>query len=241
MPLADAIAQDPGDINRLDASGWSPMHWVIWRGDYHSLKVMLAHPGSNVHVRDVSGRTLLHFATDYEDSGSTKMAQLLLNAGADAIPIQNTPSTKGVTPIISAFHNPAMLQLLLENGAVPTVMIQYEGHLRYWATPLINFANGCERDDSYDCQAHDVRRDDWALSLELLISSGVDIDQRDAAGMTALCWSIHYLNRALVHLLLRYGSKTDIIDNDGWGILHWTAHFADMELIDILRLPTLRE
>ncbi|KAH8904115.1 ankyrin [Coniochaeta sp. PMI_546] len=230
IPLASAILQAPSDVNRLDDIGWSPMHWAIWRKDGHALKMMLACPESNPNVRDGDGETLLHLAARHERSGSTEMARLLLDAGADVNASKYLGYRQGITPIIGAFHNPAMVQLLLDRGARVTVECLSELG-RYSLTPLLTFS-----EITYNERLGIFHRPhDWARSLELLLSAGVDLDLPSKGGMTALHCCIFNRNEALTRLLLRHGASVAAVDDTGYGILHYAAYFANLELINILR------
>ncbi|KAK7420906.1 hypothetical protein QQX98_002470 [Neonectria punicea] len=44
-----------------------------------------------------------------------------------------------------------------------------------------------------------------------------------------------FRNLAVLDLLLQYGAKTDFIDSQGSGILHWAAYYGSLEMIEALR------
>ena len=222
IPLSSAIASTPSDVNSLDDTGWSPMHWAIWRQDSRALELMLASPESNPNIRNAEGWTLLHSTARYETADSAKMTRILLDAGAD---VKDAVGIRGFPPISMVFGNPAVLRVLLEHGADAT----YNDKNGQW-TPLMDFTR-----ITFDIADRTYYRHRWGKSLELLLSVGVDLDLPFPGGGTALHHSISRRNRALLRLLLRYGARTDAVDENGSGILHYAAQFADLEMVNILR------
>lgn len=67
------------DLNKLDDSGLSPLHWAADRGCSVILESLLLH-GIDVNVKDVDGQTALHYAVS---CGHTECIKVLLKHGAD--------------------------------------------------------------------------------------------------------------------------------------------------------------
>ncbi|CCF45045.1 hypothetical protein CH063_14256, partial [Colletotrichum higginsianum] len=82
MSVLDAITRARSDIDSLDSYGWCPLHWAIYLDDYKSLEVLL-YRGASPKTVTRSGWTPLHYAARYEPPGSVRMAQAVIEAGAD--------------------------------------------------------------------------------------------------------------------------------------------------------------
>jgi ankyrin repeat protein len=69
-----------------------------------------------IHIRDRSSNTLLHLAIA---SGSEPISRILLARGADI----NAVNCRGVSALHLArlLNRPSLIQMLLENGATPTL------------------------------------------------------------------------------------------------------------------------
>ncbi|KAK1635171.1 ankyrin repeat-containing domain protein, partial [Colletotrichum phormii] len=80
--LSDAITLARSDIDSLDGYGWCPLHWAIYLADYASFDLLL-YRGASLETATRSGWTPLHYAARYELTGSVRMTQALLDAGAD--------------------------------------------------------------------------------------------------------------------------------------------------------------
>ena len=65
------------------------------------------------------------------------------------------------------------------------------------------------------------KQDDYAL---FLIKKGINVNQQDYNGATALHFAVFYMYPEVIELLLQYGSGPDIVDMHGNGAL-WIAVF----------------
>ena len=231
MSLDCALERSPGDINRLDGTGLTPMHWAIWSKDHGSLRTMLARPECNIQVQTHMKSSLLHFAVMYDDSDDAEMTKALLNAGADV----NACDAIGDTPIMLAFSKPRVIQLLLEHGADPTIASTNYGCSNSFARLASRFLSLF-----HDVPDNYIRQQAWADSIELLLSVGIDLDMPDEYGTTALHMSIESLNRPFTRLLIRYGARIDAVDNNDWGLLHYAAQYADLAFIRLLEDEKLK-
>ncbi|KAH6990134.1 ankyrin repeat-containing domain protein [Ilyonectria destructans] len=221
ISLSTAIAQVPSDINRLDDFDLAPIHWCIRKHDFVSFKMLLAHPPVDIHITHPFG-TFLHWAARNEYPGSSDMARSLLDAGLDA----NSQNGHNRTPIYFSFHNPETVQLLLEHGATTVNFSQHESEMENPVSWFVERWNNIRRSDP--------QRQNWERSLKLLLGFGVDLDTSQWEGRTLIHRAILYQNNALLELLIQYGARTDAVDNDGNGILHFAAQAGDLELIEVL-------
>ncbi|KAK2025496.1 ankyrin [Colletotrichum zoysiae] len=229
LSVSDAITQARSDIDSLDSYGWCPLHWAIFLDDYTSSEVLL-YRGASPKTATRSGWKPLHYAARYEPSGSTRMAQAVISAGADIdAQVSNYRGIKGETAIIFAFDNPEMVELLLGYGSRIVVKTDTD-----WVCPLSYRARRTSNVDRWD-----PRRWYWERSLGLLCGAGLDLDlpsqQPGYEGRTPLHDTILWRNAALLELLIQHGARLDARDRHGSSSLHFAAQSANMELIDVLR------
>ncbi|XWV26219.1 ankyrin repeat-containing protein [Tupanvirus soda lake] len=62
----------------------------------------------------------------------------------------------------------------------------------------------------------------------------VDVNMRDENGNYLIFFAIMMNNRRILKKLIEYGSRMDIIDSEGYGILYYPIKFNYLEIIDIL-------
>lgn len=78
LSLEDEIAQNPDDINRVDAMGRTPLAWAAARGDTRAIVTLLGH-GADPNIMDIQLSGPLSNAAA---QGRTVAVRLLLEAGA---------------------------------------------------------------------------------------------------------------------------------------------------------------
>ena len=85
----------------------------------------------------------------------------------------------------------------------------------------------------------------YAQMVKILLKTGIDINQQDLGGWTALHWAARNGYQVVVELLLAHGADPNLADNSGWTALHRAAlhghqavvesllaHGADIDLTD---------
>ncbi|GKT45620.1 ankyrin-1 [Colletotrichum spaethianum] len=234
MSVSDAITQTRTDIDSLDGHGWCPLHWAIYLDDYTSFEVLL-YRGASPKTETRSGWTPLHYAARYEPPGSVRMAEAVIDAGADvSAQVKNYRGNEGETAIIFAFDNPEMVELLLRHDSPFVVKTDTD-----WVCPLSYRARRTSNVDRWD-----PRRWDWERSLGLLCSAGLDLDLRSQQpgfdGRTPLHDTILWRNLALMELLIQRKARLDAIDKYGSGILHFAGQSANLDLIKVLQDAQIR-
>ena len=139
---------------------------------------------ADVNMQDKNGKAALSYAIQ---SGSVKIIELLLDAGADID--QNTPLMSAVQS-----RHYGIVQLLLKRKA--NVNFQDGESMR---TPLMIAAN-----------YGDLK------IVDLLIKHGADVDLRDGEGYYALLTAVERQHYNVSRLLLKKKAKSDLIrDRDG--------------------------
>jgi len=100
-----------GNINAKDASGKTPLHWVVRYGNDACVRV-LVDAGAHINTTDNNGETPLHWAAW---CGKDVCVRILVDAGADI----NTADNNGETPLHTAlwYGNDACVRVLVDAGA----------------------------------------------------------------------------------------------------------------------------
>ncbi|KAI0148195.1 ankyrin [Hypoxylon sp. NC0597] len=218
-PLSATINQCLYDIDSLDGWGYAPLHWAVTRNDSVAVK-MLLRAGANPNILSTLGTSPLQ---EVASSGNIVIAQLLLDAGAN-VNLFN-PVWMG-TPVLYAFGNPKMLRLLADHGAC----LIYKG--RYYDVTPLDIATRTYQNRSDNSKD----RASWKESLDYLISAGVDINNQWHLGQeNPIMWALLHRNALLLDLLIEAGARLDLVDSDGFGILHYAALRTQIESIEVLR------
>ncbi len=207
--LHDTIAillENNANVNVLDHKQRGPLHIAVSNADSVATRMLLFR-GADPHLLDASGSTALQIASKY---GHVELVRILLDHNAQIFhESQKGPSPlhiaaiQGHVPIIDMYskfvdvnikvpcnekkHEKAAIHLAAERGLVETVRFLLE---RFGADP-----NVLDSEDQtvLHCallHKHDHRRMrsryDYELMVDLLIKKGVDVNQQNKKGETAL-------------------------------------------------------
>jgi ankyrin repeat protein len=204
-PLNAMLRASRANIDDVDSSGRSVLHWAAHMGDEDMLNAILR-CGADPDLKCITGRTPLHYATRV---GASKCVSSLINAGADL----NLKDKQGKTALHLAAdckRNEAM-ELLLAAGADPNLDNNLEeAPLAYAATE--NNAEGSS----------------------LLLKHGASIDAVDARGYTALLDALWANAHNVTDLLVRHGARCDVKTHDGMTVLHFVAQQGDVQMMEVL-------
>jgi ankyrin repeat protein len=224
-----ALASAPGiDLNLTDPDGVSALLYATLNGHYDTAAYLLEQ-GANPNVADHYGRTLLYATIDMSrlepeprppartDDTVTPLdlARLALDKGADPnAPITGkipsrcangcyTAGTEGATPLWRAAreNDVAAVALLLSAGADPRLAA------RDGSTPLMIAAGQAWRDE------HSLGTERESIdAIRLLLATGLDINETNAAGQTALHGAAARGASAVVKFLVDNDARLDIKD-----------------------------
>lgn len=161
-----------------------------------NMLVLFIKNGLNTDFKNESGRSILHifiscFARK-DHSDDTQIAEILIKSGTSVNNVDNF----GYTPLLTAVYqcDSTITKLLIENGADVTY-----------------------KHDDLDVQGypHMVAASKDVKSLELLLSSGVDVNSKTLNGWTALHRACILDKEQSIRLLLRKGADINAKTNDG--------------------------
>jgi ankyrin repeat protein len=207
--------------SELNAPGSLALHVAVCFGLRHTAKILLEPMSSNeVNLLDCRRKTALHWAVE---SGSTKMALLLLQAGADL----NTPirgeSNEYVKLIMGIGPNSREIRWRVGGDVEQDVIAKRD--LVYIAVESDQeelLAAWTERGADSSIvkeRANDVLGKASLLDkpkvIELALRLGADIEARDQKGRTALLVAVEEVHNAAIKVLLSKGASTDVVCSSG--------------------------
>ena len=99
--------------NKADNSGWTPLHFAVWREHYYVVHILLER-GADTNILSKDGHSPLHMAAH---SSNKFVAELLIDRGANIL----SEDSEGTTALhVAAFYcNKNVVKLLLAHGADP--------------------------------------------------------------------------------------------------------------------------
>ncbi|KAL8705218.1 MAG: hypothetical protein Q9201_001675 [Fulgogasparrea decipioides] len=175
----------------LEQKQFTTLHKIVLRltNTCRSLDDELLVSTKEINVPDSEGRTPISWAAENNDD---RAVAVLLKFGADA----GKPDNDGNTPLhyaCSCTGGPSVLPLLLRAGAVPTVRNK-------WRQTPLNWASFFENDPSF--------------AQQLLACPGVDLNEVDYHGSTAISNAAFRCNGEMLRYLLDAGADPNAVEND---------------------------
>ncbi|HIX19129.1 MAG TPA: ankyrin repeat domain-containing protein [Candidatus Akkermansia intestinigallinarum] len=215
------LGADPNLVNEnLDTA----LHMAASNGLLRLTEALIRTPGVDVNAPQKQGLTPLALALISGED--TKLARLLLEAGADP-----NPPTGEMSPLrIAAYFDKAdAVELLLEAGAKPGLSPNFELSPSMSPETLrLLIGAGADpkvRDDEGNTLLHGAED---AETARLLLEAGLDPMTRNSDGSTPLH---HVVNAEVCRLLLEAGADPNARDNEGNTPLHG---IADAEVCRLL-------
>jgi ankyrin repeat protein len=229
LEAVKALAETPRtDLNVTDPDGVNAPLYATLNGHY-DVAAYLLERGANPNLADQYGRTVLFAAIDMNRAESEprppvkfnervsplQLARLALAKGANPnAPISNrVPSrcplgcqsagSEGATPLWRAARGNDLeaIELLLAAGADPLI------RARDGSTPLMMAAGQGWRDDrSLGTEVESI------AAMKMLVAAGLDINDKNGAGETALHGAAARGADAVVRFLVENGARLDTRD-----------------------------
>jgi ankyrin repeat protein len=189
----------PLDLERDYKSG-TPLHFAVLRQSQPLTELLLRHK-AKPDLRDRPGLSPLDLAAS---AGSTNLAQLLVQAGADLNAAGTESYAEGWTPLHRAVSArlPNMVSWLLARGANPNARMRTQYDNDSLRTALMLVVPQSDRPE----------RELAVAIASSLLEAKADPNLKSARGYTALHLAVAQRQEALVEALLRHGSKVETLN-----------------------------
>ena len=197
------------EIDSVDCHGRSAVHWAAWKGSAATLGQILC-AGGDPNLGDAGSRTPMHYACMTHSATCTRT---LAEHGADP----HKADTYRETPLHCACASArlANVEYLLSIG-VNADLANATG-----ATPLM-----------FAVLVKNLR------VVAALLAYDVNVEARDGAGETALTLAVWMDCPKIVRVLARHGARLDVLVDSGRTVLHTTAQYGGLNMVEtLLKLP----
>ncbi|NIO48660.1 MAG: hypothetical protein GTN73_04365 [Candidatus Aminicenantes bacterium] len=180
--LVEYLIQNGADIKARSDGQWTPLHSQAYKGNLEAVELLLEH-GADIEAITSFGHTPLLSSIRWDRIEVTKF---LIDKGANV----NPTTELGRTPlIISAIEgNPQLARLFLDSDA--DISLKDNNYKR----TALHFAALYGQLDIIDA----------------LVKKGANVNERDAAGKTALDYANQYGHEKVAKLLKSSGAQGDI-------------------------------
>merc|ERR1719285_1286775 len=182
----------------------------------------------DINETDSNGRTMLHWAAEYDRSAARR--QIFRNLdNPKALSLVIMQDKGGYTA-----YDIAVGQTKIENDFGRQIRQTY-------ALPSIDAGGSlyCNHRciSSYETARRDLERNSKMIDIYIK-AQGKDIDLKDSAGKTMLHWAAHYGRVQAVEKLLKHGAKLNEQDYEGKCALYWAAKFGHFYVVEMLMTQT---
>ena len=232
------------DILTSDQQDDTPRRLIdaCWRNHWEELESLLQAPQDPNTCRD-DGEAALYIAAN---EGHVECVKLLLEAMAD---VHHMQATNGETAVHSAaFHSHLeVVRLLLEAGADKdatrpdgATALHFAGEQGNLELVRLMLEAGADRNMPMETWSGPMTALDWAAQrghldvVRLLLGAHDETCDKMRRSRTLLfavqSWSVE-----IVRLLLDSGADKNFVkDSDGWGALHHSAAYGDLDMVRFL-------
>ena len=196
----------------------TPLHWAC-RKTHLLIFNYLIKKGSDINVFDISGHTPLHLAAA---RNYPELLKILIDEGADV----NIKNVEGFTALHHAsYRGYSMVSNKLIKGGTK---INLKDN---WNRTCLQLAiDGAH----FVVNQTKKRQNDYYKTVEALLNTGIDKENRDVHGDSALLLGIIYGRKELINLMLINGAKFDIPKDRENEMFHFAATYRMEKIVNRL-------
>ena len=206
--VGEEIELSMNEIDYQDSVGNTALHWAIQCRNPDVVKTLLSH-GADPALPDFSSMTPLHLAANFDH----KSIFLLLGAGVR----YDVRDKRGETPL----HTAARF-----------------GHrdLGLYISPLLDAGADINARDNKGITPldHACMEDNSDTTIGYLIQRGADTNLTDFDGLSPVFTAIQWEHASYVEILLEAGADCCVTTADSSNILHFVAHWGNIEIMQAL-------
>ncbi len=230
MKMIECLLKNGADINLVSSKGMATLHFaMLIRQTTPEMVDYLLQSGANINLTAENGKTALDFAIagDVDE----KIVRLLLSKGAD----ERVKDSDGFTPVHRAIERGRydLLKLFLDNGfSIKENFYDYGSALHYAVNA---FPTGL------DCSHVENLLGDsignlCARVVELIVAAGVDVNEKDSDGQTALEFSLldPVCHLEVVDKLIDLGAEVNSMLSHNYTPLMTVAGFGSCDSVLLL-------
>ncbi|KAJ6070734.1 ankyrin repeat-containing domain protein [Penicillium canescens] len=214
IDLDQYLSISTSEIDALDSTGKSPLHWAILRSDLDAVSTLL-NRNANVDVQDLMRRTPLCYSVWVTQD--VRFCQVVLAAG----PRVDVRDIYGQTPLMYSCHSRSRSTIECCDILLSTNKIDVNA----------------QRWDGYSA-LHLAAQHGSPAQIELLIDAGAEVDMESQADTTPLVIAIKASNHPVLSILLRRGAKLVRFHPDletySWAALDTAAARGDKRTMEII-------
>ena len=235
---ARLLLEHGADVNQQSEGGWTALLAAV-QNRYYKMAAFLLERGADPSIQNTGGWSPLYIATDNRnieggdyptrkpDMDHLEIIKLLLEHGAD-VNTRMSSSTEtrtifthqwlyeeGATPFLRAAQSSdlELMTLLLEHGADPKLNTN-DGTTPLMVASGIGWVEGVTYEWSPEANV---------AAVTMLLDLGLDVNERNAEGRTALMGAAHKGRNEIVQLLVDRGADLDARDIGSRDTIHRLA------------------
>ena len=203
--LVECLLTAGADINAVDHCGKTPIYLAVEHGYSKVIKILAQH-GANVGLRDLDGRSALHWAADNQQGEA--MIQVLAACGADV-------------DIADNVNNSSPLHLAAARGFVNSCLclLQCGANIR---------AKDVHKRTAIHIAAHCCRE---AVLRALIAAPGASCKDLDSLGRTALHLACEAGNLPIARMCIQAATPVNVVDAHGLTALHLASKSGVPQLV----------
>lgn len=214
LSVAEILISAGANVNEKTSAGVTPLMLASQHAHLDLVRLLIKNGAYVNEANILEGSTPLLYAAMNNDSQSLKVAEQLINAGADI----EKRDADGLTPLAKAAYcnNPEMIKFLLahnakvfnrsDDGTPPLIYAVISGNLSGNLEPM-----------------------------KILLNAGVDINEKDDEGATAMIYAGMMGDLRIVNYLISEGADITLKNNEGHDAYYYAKKYQNRAVMEILR------